>query len=283
MNIKTKCRQSYRKGLGAFFMTKKVKISFLILVWGIVAIQLCINRMDQLSLRQNAVFPSANNDKKENVITAFSIQSQDTPAESLKGFGYLGTMEVKEEAKVDTLKKFARSMGIEDGYILSGKEGDNYTATCLSKDGKYAKTMIQFVTIRERDETPEQYIWVDITTEADVMQGNALYHKLCEVYSDMDMSYNVNMEYTIQKKGDISKDKTEKQLLIDEIFSKFSAKQVTLLDNEDYDAVYGYTKQDDNYYEIDGEKINIQIVFSYSEAEDITYIKVGCPIVNSSY
>lgn len=37
-------------GLGAFFLTKKVKISFLVLVWGIVILQLYVNYKDNEKL-----------------------------------------------------------------------------------------------------------------------------------------------------------------------------------------------------------------------------------------
>ena len=264
-------------------MTRKVKISFLILVWGIVAIQLYINHMDQSALRKNAIFPSANHNNRENVITAFSMNSNEIYEENLKGFGYFGKMEMDEQTKQDILKTFANNIGIKDGYMLSAEEGDNYTKTCLRKEGKYADTLLQFITMQENEEIPEQYLWVDVATQADIEQIKGLYDKISETYQDMDISANVNMEYTIKWNGNLEEDEQEKKAVIGEIFSELEAKQVAILDNPDYNTVYGYTKEDDNYYEVDGKKINVQIVFSYSEPDDITYMKVGCPIVNSSY
>ena len=48
-------------------------------------------------------------------------------------------------------------------------------------------------------------------------------------------------------------------------------------------TVYGYTKLEPSYMKLNLRKVNIQIVMSYDEEQDKTYVKVGIPIVNSSY
>ena len=53
-------------------MTKKVKISFMIVVWSIVAIQMYVN------YRQGA----------DSTVTAFSVVDDSIRSETVKGYGY---------------------------------------------------------------------------------------------------------------------------------------------------------------------------------------------------
>ena len=48
-------------------------------------------------------------------------------------------------------------------------------------------------------------------------------------------------------------------------------------------TVYGSTRLEDAYLTLNKKKVNIQITMSYDEEKNKTYVKIGVPIVNSSY
>ena len=67
-------------------MTNKVKISFLILVWSIVAVQMFVNYKDSKAYSEQAV-------------TAFSVVNDDVIGETIKGYGYFGKLDISENMK----------------------------------------------------------------------------------------------------------------------------------------------------------------------------------------
>ena len=67
-------------------MTKKAKISFLIVVWSIVAIQMYVNYEQRIRLREEAV-------------TAFSVEQDKVPEETIHGYGKFGDMELTDANK----------------------------------------------------------------------------------------------------------------------------------------------------------------------------------------
>ncbi|HCJ07478.1 MAG TPA: hypothetical protein DHV96_03655 [Lachnospiraceae bacterium] len=67
------------------------------------------------------------------------------------------------------------------------------------------------------------------------------------------------------------------------MFRFVHAKKVDVIKENDIYTVYGYTRLEDRYLMLNKQKVNIQIVMRYDKTKDQTYLKVGVPIVNSSY
>ena len=72
-------------------MTKKAKISFLIVVWSIVAIQMYVNYEQRIRLREEAV-------------TAFSVEQDKAQEETIHGYGKFGDMELTDANKKKILR-----------------------------------------------------------------------------------------------------------------------------------------------------------------------------------
>ena len=75
-------------------MTRKVKISFLILVWSIVAVQIYVN--SQIDTK-----------REQDVVTAFSVMNQELVGQNVKGYGHFGTMNISQETKKKMLENLA--------------------------------------------------------------------------------------------------------------------------------------------------------------------------------
>ncbi|MBQ9982961.1 MAG: YwmB family TATA-box binding protein [Lachnospiraceae bacterium] len=248
-------------------MTKKVKVSFLILVWSIVIVQSFVNTQDETA-------------RKEKAVAAFSVIDETVIGEVIRGYGYFGTVELSDETKQSMLENLALKLGIEDGYVFSKEEGEDFSKLILTKEGKYATTYLRIVTL-ESKEAPEQHITMQIESDVSAKEAFSLYERVERVYEEIGMEGNVSMELNMEQQGSATKE--EKEELVELVFDLAKAKEVEAIRENDIYTVYGYTKTESSYLMLKGKKVNIQLVFTYDEIQDVTYVKVGIPIVNSSY
>lgn len=249
-------------------MTKKVKISFLILVWSIVAVQIYVNYWEHEKRSTLAV-------------TAFSVVEESVTEEWITGYGHFGTMEISEETKKEMLKNLAYKLGITEGYTFTVESAENHEKMILAKEGKYANTTLQIISMSGGTEDIEQYIAMEIQTKEGVADAVSIYQKIKRIYEEIGVDAQVCMEMQMEKNGDYMAN--ERDAFVKDIFNLIKAKQVDSIKNDDLYTVYGYTRIEDSYLTLNQKKVNVQITMSYAEKEDKTYIKVGVPMVNSSY
>lgn len=249
-------------------MTKKAKISFLILVWSIVAIQIYVNYQEHEKNITQAV-------------TAFSVVNDNVTEQRIKGYGNFGSMEISSETRKEMLKNLALKLGITDGYTFTTGSGDGYEKMVLTKNGKYAKTTLQIISMFNEEKEPDQYIVMEIETSEDVEDAFTLYEKVKRVYEEIGVKAQVSLELDMEKRGNYTQN--EKEVFIEEIFALTKAREVDSINENGINTVYGYTRMEDSYLTLNEKKVNIQIVMTYAEQEDKTYAKIGIPIVNSSY
>ena len=249
-------------------MNGKIKISFMIVIWSIVALQMYINYKQD----------------EKRAIGAFSVVDDNVSEETIKGYGYFETMELGDTSRKKMLENLAGKLGITDGYTITEGSGDGYTKMILTKRGKHADTILQIVSLLdELDENgmPEQYISIEINTSETIEKAVKLYHKVKSLYDDIGMQSQVSLEINASKKGDYVSLKGKG--IYEDIFRKFKAKKVDEIMENGICTVYGYAGSLKNYLVLNNKKVNLQAALSYDENEDITYIKIGIPIVNSSY
>lgn len=248
-------------------MTKKVKISLLMLVWSIVAVQMYVNYCDSKAY-------------SEQVVTAFSVVNENVTSETINGYGFFGSMDLTKEMKKNMLQNLALKLGIEDGYTFSEGKGDGFAKISLEKKGKYATTFLRVITIYGEGE-PEQHITVQIETASDIKDAYSLYEKTKQVFDEIGVEAQVSMEVEMEREGNVWED--EGKTFVDTIFDAIEAKTVDIIDENDLCTVYGYTKQESSYLNLNHKKVNVQVVMTFDESRSKTYIKIGLPIVNSSY
>lgn len=249
-------------------MTRKAKISFLIVVWSIVAVQMYVNYRQHIQLQQSTV-------------TAFSVVKNEVTKETVQGYGKFGDMELSAASRKKMLENLAQKLGITDGYTYSGANGDGYEKIILTKKGKRATTVLQIISMEQDQKDPEQYIAVSIVSEGKVEQGVSLYQKVKRVYEEIGVEAQVSLEIEATQEG--NQVDLEKGGLPDQVFRFVHAKKVDVIKENDIYTVYGYTRLEDRYLMLNKQKVNIQIVMRYDKTKDQTYLKVGVPIVNSSY
>lgn len=216
----------------------------------------------------------------EQIVTAFSVVNGNTARETIKGCGFFGTMELTKEMKKNMLQNLAFKLGIKDSYAFTQGQGDGFEKISLEKQGKYATTFLRVITIYGEN-GPEQHIMIQLEMSADVEDAYKMYTRIKQVFEEIGVKAQVSMEMEMEKDGNVWEE--EGEAFINTIFDAIEARTVDVIDENDLCTVYGYTKQESSYLTLNNKKVNIQVVMSLDETRSKTYIKIGMPIVNSSY
>ncbi|MGN0438085.1 MAG: YwmB family TATA-box binding protein [Lachnospiraceae bacterium] len=252
-------------------MSRKVKISFLVLIWGIVVVQSFINWKCM---------------SKEDTVTTFHITDHQTEEIFVTGYGYLGTDYLSEEKKKEILNRLAKELGIKaDSPIVSEKKDNCRQWSLASGDGK---AMLEFVSLKE-DNTyelngeEENYLFIEMKDMDNKQDGEKRYKIIQDEFNKMGISASVNMECLKKVKGNVQNNKKLRQKMVQELFENENIEKVLEEDTKDFYTVYGFREGDQYITDINGQCVNRQVVISYEESEACTYIKIGYPIVNSDY
>ena len=251
-------------------MSNKEKISLLLLIWSIVAIQTFINQ------HQAELLP-----RGLKAITAISVTGDREPEMLISGYGLFGTMELTEKIKEEMLINLAAKFGITDGYTWEEREGKGFESKVLVKRGKYADTTLQWITISGVRRQTEQYIVCEIRGQERLENEIALYHKVKQIYKEIGVEGQFGFEVTIKESGDLRESGREE--IVKQMLSLMQAKEVGKLAQDGVVTVYGYIGEEDQYLKWNGKKINLQIALSYDEEHHQTNISLGIPIMNSPY
>ncbi len=231
-------------------------------------IQICVN-MHEKSRRQ------------KETVTAFSEVEEQADQISIHGYGYFGTMEISEEMGEKMLVNLSQKLGITDGYTMQGATGEDFRQKVLIKEGRYATTTLQLLSMTVEEEKPEQYILMEIKTKEKMKDAYPVYQKMQRIYEEIGIDGQVSMETVMEREGDLKEHVREQ--ITNDLFERLDAVEVDAIMENGICTVYGYTKKEPSYLMLNGEKVNIQVTLSYDENADKTYVKIGIPIVNSVY
>jgi hypothetical protein len=286
------------KRIGGIFVTKKAKISFLVVVWAIVAIQIFVNYQQKKNQSQSAV-------------TAFSVVNNQVIEEMVEGYGYFGTLDLTTDTKEKMLRNLADKMELEGDVSISTTKEDNWEKMKLTSDSGGTQATLQLVSLQQEEDETEHYILMNIFTQSTLENGKDCYNLMKQVYEEIGVQGQVSLEVVLEKDGNLTEDveevavsdgsgvdsdlqgkndsekdsasQGENNSEVDMILQTMNASEVEEICENDIYTVYGYTRDEDSYMMQNGEKVNVQIVMYYDEEADKTYIKVGIPMVNSGY
>lgn len=249
-------------------MTKKIKISLLILVWGIVAIQLYVNEWEQ-------------NKRKATTTTAFSVIDRENPKATIKGCGFFGNLDVEEKTKERMVKNLASKLGITGDFELEQKILQDKEICELKKLGQCATTTVRIIEQGQEKLVPEQYVVIEIETKENPEKVMNLYEKVQRIYEEIGMWAEVNLEFELEMPGNgITRDGYPG---MENLLERMDAKQVDCIWENNLHTVYAYSRNIPAQIKLKDKKVNLQYVLWYDEEEDKTHVKIGIPIVNSSY
>lgn len=267
-------------------MTKKVKIWFLILVWGIVMIQLYVNGKGKEESSSEIITTFSM--KEENVLektNEFLMEKafgrKENPEERIYACGYLGQINLSSDLKKEMLKNLAQKLGITKGYLMEEMDDKEYSKITLKKKEDSLETIIEIVSRKQKKDPSKQYIMMKINGRKKINEAIVAYQRIKNIYDEIGVKGKVFLEIIVEKSGEYKE--KEKEEWIEKFFNSLRIKKIDEIKKEDIYTVYGYTKEVKEILKINEKNINIQVCFFYDERYDKTYIKIGTPIINSSY
>lgn len=231
----------------------------------------------------------------------------------IDGYYYYGSMYLSEEGSHELLSKIADGLGVKSEYEYYRERGGNgYTATLL-KESADAKLLLKLITVENEENanliSQQQYISIQLEIKDSVKSG-FYYRQLIE--NNMKKLFRENEEKSegyplsgterhsyadnlwLSIKGTIygTADVKRQKKIAESMLEGIGAEKI--FDNEEYIdvkedenlimySIYAYTPEIDDYVAIGSEKINVNIVFSYDEVNNVTIIHAGSPIINYDY
>ncbi len=252
----------------------------------------------------------SNDNVEEAVARVFENEGINSCKCDIEAFYFYGTMYLEEEDKRTIWDELADKMGINNIYEYSENRTDNGSEAVLTKEGAFSLVTIKLITyeIPEKENviSLRQYISVNMSIRDSIKSGLYYKNKLGEILNDMtkELEQNDTVEtygndriLSLSIKGDTyGRISTEGQKSIaKEILDGLEAEVVfEYLPGEKSNVggesvsdsgycIYAYTKSLGEYMVIGNNKINVNIVYSYDEENNLTTLHVASPIVNYDY
>ena len=195
------------------------------------------------------IFITKRIDRESQMVTqVMSDGVENVTAAEVKLYAHYGDETMTEAARQKILQRVGEKLGIISGYdIITSTEGEN-TSTTFVKKGENGDTTIRLISMEQ--------------TNADGSTTQDLY--LCS-----------------QEKGRMTED--EMQKVTADFLETMHAKKRNEIELQDTLCIYGYSDNVPEYVYQNDHKVNVNIAFTYDEAEDITYIHRGLPFIDKSF
>ena len=253
-------------------MNTKKKLYIVVLIWAAVALQIFITkRID----RESQMVTQVMSDGVENVTAA-----------EVKLYAHYGDEPMTGAAREKILQRVGEKLGIVSGYdIIAGIEGEN-TSTTFVKKGENGDTTIRLISMEQTNAdgstTQENYLMTEIALKNQSTEN--IYRckeQLDQIYADLGLSGSSNLYLCSQEKGRMTEDEMKKATA--DFFETMHAKKRNEIELQDTLCIYGYSDNVPEYVYQNDHKVNVNIAFTYDEAEDITYIHRGLPFIDKSF
>ncbi len=239
---------------------KQYQKCFLFLIWGMVIFQLFVNF-------------NAKNEYK--VIEAFEASKSIPIDGKVMVSGSLGNQDLNQKTKKNLLISLAKKIGIQKDYQIETKREDGVKTMILKReDGA------EGIWLRISSSNGYHYL----STEVEVEEiGTMLTIK--EQLESLLKENGIRTESSFYMRGDFKKrlNRREKNEVEEKLLAILDAKMVLDYKDEYSDTIYAYSKRLSNYYERNGDKMNLQLILHYNEASNNTQLYLAVPFYNESY
>lgn len=253
-------------------MNKKSKIYLIALIWSAVLLQLFINA-------------SVNREKKM-VQQVMSESVSGISESSVRAYAFYGRQELSPSKKEQMVKKFAENLGITSGYEINHRQDNDNETTELVKLGAQGDTKIKLISVAVANEYGQQeyenYVLIDISLKGAATASVYEYKDiLVNMYEELGMGANTNLYVCSQIKGKLTQQEMESE--ISSFFNEMDAKKVKEIELDEGMCVYAYSTGINEFVYQDGEKVNVNIAFTYDAENDVTLIHRAIPFIDKSF
>lgn len=223
-------------------------------------------------------------DAAETLVTAFNQIQLNEMSASLEAFGYYADVYLSENAKETFVRDIGYELGLNYCDVYTEYDGE-LAITTLVKDGKYADTIIKLITkeenLSENVLESHQYVMVNINLGNNVGAAMDYQSVLKELFEEMCIDGDVTVNLTGYREG--NSDLALRNMICDQLIEQMDAEIIAENRTNDLYTIYAYTGRVEDYIEVSGKKINLNISVYFEEADNRTYYYVATPIINDEY
>lgn len=222
---------------------------------------------------------------EEKIVDAFLENNYSEVIATVEGFGQLKGSYLIQEERDTLVKEVAGVLGITEPYSLETVIDADLETTTLCKPSANGETTISFqVKTEEMDNLEkevEQFLSIDLELYGSVDSGLTYGELLQQIFNLYGIEGKVAVNYIGTIPGKLSMKKRNN--LGDELIDKLSARVVQEYRSDELFTIYGYTKMLDQYEEISGKKMNVNIAITYDEEQDETKVYLATPYLMEDY
>ena len=195
------------------------------------------------------IFITKRIDRESQMVTqVMSDGVENVTAAEVKLYAHYGDETMTEAAREKILQRVGEKLGIISGYdIITSTEGEN-TSTTFVKKGENGDTTIRLISMEQTN------------ADGSTIQENYLMTEIALKNQSTENIYRCKEQ-------------------LDQIYTK-KRNEIELQDTL---CIYGYSDNVPEYVYQNDHKVNVNIAFTYDEAEDITYIHRGLPFIDKSF
>ncbi len=279
MNIKELVKRSITYGREVIKNKQKLKkarilLYVILLAWVGVGVQMIVNY--------------AYHDESK-IINAFSGAEPKVVQSKLTLVGKFGDKYMTTTDKNNMIDYITGKLNIENSLDKEEVDGSTTTAVVAKKEGTNANAEIEVISIDSKEEgsakKTNQYVYTTIELYEDISRILEYKKIVDDTYDDLGLKEkdaSVMLQGTYDKKLLLD----EKNAIADEMLEKLQAKIVKENRTEEKGSVYtiyAYTPLIEDYITVNNSRVNVNIVYTYDESDDITTLYVATPILNTDY
>lgn len=251
--------------------SKKVKsISYVVVVlWIAVLSQLFINRY-------------FTDDSK--LVNAFTKANSVVVDSNLYLVADMGTDYMSEEDEKNLLQYMSSEIGLTKECKITREDDEDTILT--KRESDQATTIIKLVRNRENTKkntyVVRRYVILDLTINNDV-NSILSYKKKAEKIASKLNAKTYESQVTFSGTYDDKLSIEKRNEIADEILKDLQANIVVEQRGDELYTIYAYTGLINDYVKSEGNKINVNIAFTYNEKENKTSLLVATPILNQDF
>ena len=218
------------------------------------------------------------------LVDAFTKTNSSVLNSNLYMVADMGDDYMSEEDEKNLLQYMSSKIGLTEDCEISQSDDGKMIST--KRESDQATTIIKLVRNKEKTKKDtyivRRYLILDLTIKNDV-HSILSYKKKAENIADKlnAKTYESQVTFTGTYDGELNLE--EKNTIADQFLKDLQASTVVEQRGNDLYTVYGYTGLISDYVKSEGNRINVNVVFTYNEKKNKTNLYVATPILNQDY
>lgn len=195
--------------------------------------------------------------------------------------GHLEEEYLTYEDQKQMLEKIANKIGITKNYEVVREDTSRSRIVSLNKQSENANIKIQIITYEDEVEdnvfSTRQYIKLDLLLFKYVDEIMVMRNEIEKVLADSPFDCTGNLQFEAEFANELSMSK--KNELSKDFLKKINASSVSEQKDTDIYTIYAYSDLISDYKVIDGDAVNVNLVFTYDEKNNVTRLYMATPYI----